>query len=113
MQKIVALFFLAAPLATFAQSEITRILGDATAFLNLVVTFLILLATVIFLWGIIKYILAGGDEEKVKEARHLIIWGIIFLAVMVGVWGFVNIVLDFLFSSDSGNIAPIPFGPQQ
>jgi hypothetical protein len=67
---------------------------------------MVLVATAIFLWGGVRYIAAGGDEEKVKEARSMIIWGIIFLAVMVAVWGFVNIVLDFVFGTEDP--FPIP-----
>jgi uncharacterized membrane protein len=88
------------------------ILGSFSNLLNILITFLILLATVIFLWGIVKYILAGGDEEKVKEARSTIIYGIIFLAVMIAIWGFVNVVLDFIFGSGQGREV-VPTGPQQ
>ncbi|OFX79030.1 MAG: hypothetical protein A2071_10900 [Bacteroidetes bacterium GWC1_47_7] len=58
------------------------------------------------MWGVVRYISAGGDEEKTKEARQMIIWGVIFLAVMVAVWGFVNIVLDFIFGTEDP--FPIP-----
>ncbi|TSC79101.1 MAG: hypothetical protein G01um101429_608 [Parcubacteria group bacterium Gr01-1014_29] len=100
------------PLSVFAQNDLTNILGDTSSFLNLVITFLVLVATVVFLWGIVRYVTAGGDEEKIKEARQTIIWGIIFLAVMVAVWGFVNIVLDFIFQGETGDLL-IPVGPQQ
>ena len=113
-QKYIAPVALAlAPLATFAQTRgVVEILQSVSGLLNIIITFLILLATVLFLWGIVKYIMAGGDEEKLKEARNTIIYGIIFLAVMIAVWGFVNIVLDFVFGSGAGREA-IPSGPQQ
>jgi len=99
------------PLSAFAQNDITDIFKDFGALLNVIITVLMVLATVVFLWGIIKYLTAGGDEEKVKEARSMVIWGIIFLAVMVAVWAFVNIVLDFVFGSNT--IPGVPPGPQQ
>jgi len=68
--------------------------------LNTIIVFLFLVATVIFLFGVVRYISAGGEEDKQAEARNMIMWGIIFLAVMVAVWGFVNIVLDFVFGSE-------------
>ena len=74
--------------------------------INILIVFLFLVATVVFLWGVVRYIMAGGDEAKVEEARQMIIWGIIFLAVMVAVWGFVYIVLDFIF--DTGGTLIIP-----
>lgn len=75
------------------------------------VPFLILLATVLFLWGVVRYITAGGDEERLKEGRNLMIYGIIALAVMVGVWGFVNLFSTFIFNEAPSNI--IPPGPKQ
>ncbi len=103
----------ASPLAVFAAETRTvdQILGSFSTLLNTLITFFILLATVLFLWGIVKYIMAGGDEEKIKEARSTIIYGIIFLAVMLAVWGFVNIVLDFILGSHDSQ--RIPVGPTQ
>src|SRR3989344_2928341 len=99
------------PLSAFAQTKLTDVLTNASDFFDLLIIFFFLLATAVFLWGIIKYLTAGGDEEKSKEARSMIIWGIIFLAVMVAVWAFVNIVLDFVFGSKA--IPGVPPGPQQ
>ena len=115
---LVPIAIAASPLAVFAATAVGTdtgllgILGKFSGLLNALVTFLILLATVVFLWGIVKYIMAGGDEEKIKEARSTIIYGIIFLAVMLAVWGFVNIVLDFIFGTDQGRVG-VPPGPQQ
>ncbi|MEK7150752.1 MAG: hypothetical protein AAB783_00945 [Patescibacteria group bacterium] len=53
---------------------------------------LITLATVVFLWGIVRYVTAGGDEEKLKEGRNLMIFGIIALAVMISVWGIAKLL---------------------
>ena len=97
-----------APLAALAQGAFENAIGTVSAGLNTIIIFLFLVATVVFLWGVVRYISAGGDEEKTKEARQMIIWGIIFLAVMVAVWGFVNIVLDFIFGSEDPFDVPGP-----
>lgn len=67
--------------------------------LNIIIVFLFLVATAILLYGIVRYISAGGDEDQLKEGRSLILYGIIGLAVMVVVWAFVFVVIDFFFSS--------------
>ena len=77
-----------------------------TTGLNTIIVFLFLVATVIFLFGIVRYITAGADEDRVAEARNMIIWGIIFLAVMLAVWGFVEIVSNFFLGSRT--VVPIP-----
>jgi hypothetical protein len=105
---------LALPLVAAAQTAFDDFIGTVSRGLNTIIIFFFLVATVIFLWGIVRYIAAGGDETKVAEARNLIIWGIIFFAVMIAVWGFVNIVLDFIFDDESAVIIPTDSAtPQQ
>lgn len=55
-------------------------------------------AIVAFLYGVQKYILAGASEDKVKEGRDMMIYGIIGLAVMFSMWGLVRLVLNTFFS---------------
>jgi Type IV secretion system pilin len=50
------------------------------------------LALVVFLWGIVKYIVPAGDETSIAEGRTMMIYGLIGLAVMVAVWGLVGLV---------------------
>ena len=69
------------------------------------------LATVIFLWGVIQYITAGGEEEKIKSGRTYMLWGIIALFVMVAVWGLVG-VITATFQGDINSGAGIPVGPR-
>lgn len=47
-------------------------------------------ALLFFLWGLAKFILAlGGDEKAVAQGRTFMIWGLIALFVMVTVWGII------------------------
>ncbi len=87
---------------------ITAIFNRLTQVFNLIIPFLVLLATVVFIFGVVKYVAAGGDEKKIEEAKSVIVWGIIALAVMVTVWGFVSIVIDAIFGAES--LPPLP-GP--
>jgi len=84
---------------------ISGIFQRLTEILNLVIPFLVLVATVVFIWGIVKYITAGSDERQIGEARNLIIWGIIALASMIAVWGLVYVLLNAVFGgADLPNI---------
>ena len=76
--------------------------------LNLIILWLFLLATVLLLAAALQYITAGGDEEKLKSARSLLLYGVLGLAVMVTVWAFVTVVIDFFFQS--GTPISIPGG---
>ncbi len=59
-----------------------------------VVPLLLTLGLVYFLWGITKYVTAGGDEDKMKEGKNLVVYGIIALFVMISVFGFVRILTN-------------------
>jgi hypothetical protein len=73
----------------FAMLELFSDLVRAT------VPVLIGLAVLVFIFGILKYVVAKSPEDQ-KEARGVILWGIIILFVMVSVWGLVNLLGDTL-----------------
>lgn len=60
-----------------------------------IIPILFAVAVVYFLYGLVKFIMGAGDEDKVKEGKGIMIWGIIALLVMVSVYG----ILAFLSSS--------------
>lgn len=95
---------LAFPLMVLADlsDTITQFQGYALQAIN----FLLVLATLVFLWGILKYITAGGDAAKIAEARSYILWGIIGLAVMASVWAIINYLKDTLGIEGGDNTIP-------
>lgn len=60
--------------------------------INIAIYAVMALAVFFFIFGLLKYITAGGDEDKVKEGRSYIVFGIIALFVMVSVWGLVSVL---------------------
>jgi hypothetical protein len=61
--------------------------------LNSVIPLLVALAIVVFVWGIIRYVIAAGEEAKTK-GRDYMIYGLIGLTVIVSLWGIVNIIIN-------------------
>jgi len=76
---------------------IGSLLNNVGQVANRAISLLFVVATLVFLWGIIRYVIAGGDEDKLKEGRQYIIYGLVGLAVMLAVWGIVNAVVTTLF----------------
>ncbi len=62
---------------------------------------LIAVALVTFLAGVIKFIKSGDDEEARQNGRHVMIYGLIVLFVMVAFWGITNLVVRTFFSTDT------------
>ena len=74
-----------------------------SSILSLSIGTLIGVAVVVFMWGVIQYVLAQGDEKKLQAGRSYMMYGIIGLTVMVAVWGFVNLLIFTIFGSASSD----------
>ncbi len=72
---------------------ITDLFNTIKEILNSVVPILVSLGVVYFVWGVVAYVIGGGEEAK-KKGRDRIIYGIIGLAVIVSVWGLVNMLTE-------------------
>jgi hypothetical protein len=81
------------------------VVGFLASAINQIVYLLIGAAIVVFLWGLLKYIMAGGDAKVTSEARSFMVFGIIALFVMLSVWGLTNLLIRTFFPS-GGVIIP-------
>lgn len=68
----------------------------AVNIVNLVLGFLGLIAVVIILIGGFKWMTAGGNDEKVGEAKKLLIAGLIGLVIILLAWGIATWVISTL-----------------
>ena len=50
------------------------------------------LATAMFVWGVVQYVINSDEEAKKAKGREFMIWGIVGLTIMFAVWGLVKIV---------------------
>lgn len=75
---------------------------------NPLIGFIIALALLYFLWGLSKFVLNSGDEDSVKEAKQMMLWGVIALFVMVSVWGLVGILSQTFFSGELPTTTTLP-----
>lgn len=105
------------PALAFAQYNVQSGLGGFLEWFKslmvMVIPILIGLGVIVFLWGVLRFIFNAGDEEKRKEGRNFMIWGIIGIAVMVSVWGLVNFLQSTfgLQSANESQVGPgIPSG---
>lgn len=61
--------------------------------------FLGVIAVVIILYGGFKWMVAGGNDEKVAEAKRLIIAGIIGLAIILSAYAIASFVISSLLTA--------------
>ncbi len=74
---------------------------------NALVVFLIALALVLFIWGVVRFIASQDDQSARESARHQMINGIIALFVIVSVWGLVTVLVETFDLRDTS----APFTP--
>jgi len=83
-----------------AYSALCNILGA----LGAIILILKLAAVIYFIYGIGKYVGAGGDTAKAKAGRSAMLYGVIGLAVIFGVDVIIAYLLPFFGITDAINI---------
>lgn len=70
--------------------------------------FLGIIAVVIILLGGFKWMTAGGNDDKVKEAKKLIFSGIIGLVIIISAYAIATFVIDSIINATAGSAeAPV------
>mgnify|MGYP004352166613 CR=1 len=59
---------------------------------------IITIAFCVFVWGLAKFILAGGSEESVSKGKKLMLWGIIILFIMFSFRAILELFFSDIFS---------------
>ena len=85
--------------ATGLDDFINRVKGTVT---GVVIPFLFVIATLIFIYAIILFIGKSGDEAERTKAKGLILWTVIGLAAIISLWALVGFLTQYV------GTAPIP-----
>ena len=88
----IALGVFALPLFVGAQNpngDLTGFVGVIGNIVNMLVPIVTTLAIVFFFYGLAKYVLNAGDEEKKAEGKNIMIWGVLAMFVLVTLWGII------------------------
>ena len=92
----------AQPTATTSAVDWFSLLKILQNIVDVIIPFVVGLAVLILIYGILGFMSSAADEEKRKEAKNFIAWGIVSIFVMVSVWGLVNILIGtFGFTANS------------
>lgn len=79
------------PNVVFAGPNLPAVLGLTLNILQSLVIIVIGAALLVFLWGILRFVISKDDAGK-EDGRTYMLWGIIALFVMVSVWGLVFVI---------------------
>ena len=108
IKKFIILCIVFFPTVVFGATTIESIVVDIGLIIQTATPIVVALALIFFFYGLAKYILNASDEEKKKEGRAIMIWGIIALFVIVSVWGLVRVIGN-TFNIDREQTITVPF----
>ena len=94
------------PLFAYA-ADVFSVLETIEDIIARIIPIVMAVATIVFLWGIVMYITAAGDEKKAATAKSYITSGLIGLFFMVAIWGIVKALVATFGVGGEG----IPVGP--
>ncbi len=91
------------PSMALAQSaNASSILTTISGILNFIIPMLITFAIILFIYGVIQYVVAKEDASKDK-GRSYMIYSIIGLFAIVAVWGLVQVLVNTFLGGNTGN----------
>ena len=95
--KIIVSLAVALPILASAQKTFKGIFNDLTTIVGAAIPAMMILATALFLWGIITFLANADNEDARTQGRTFMIYGIIGLFVMIAVWGLVWVLYNSFF----------------
>jgi hypothetical protein len=112
MKKIIISSLLLLPAVAAAQATIFHeIILEITILVQTTIPIVASLALLFFLYGIARFILAGGDEENIKNGKRFMFWSVITLFVMASLYGIITVMQNFFGYSGGSAVFDIPINP--
>jgi len=65
--------------------------------LNPIVALLFAAAFLVFLWGMLQYVVKPDDTDKTQGKKHML-WGIVGMFIMFSAWGIVELIQNTIAS---------------
>ena len=77
-------------------NSLTGVVNSFKGVVNALIPFFLAVAVVVFIYGVIMYVLRAGDPEGRKNAQGYIIYGIIGIVVILSIFGIVQLIQSTL-----------------
>ncbi len=84
-------------------TNLSGLIARVQGIINLLIPFLVGLGVFLIIYGVFTYIAHAEDEERRKEGRTFILWGILFVFIMLSVWGILSILVNSFGLSGNQN----------
>lgn len=88
------------PFFASAASKLNTILNNIQDTLGIIIKILITLALVVFIWGVVRFIAAAGNPQQIRQAKGIMLYGIIAIAVLAMMTGIIAFLQTYFGISD-------------
>lgn len=80
-----------------ADPTIATFIGNVkTAIINPIIGILFAAALLMFVWGVVRYMMNADDDNERKMGQQHMIWGLFGMFIMVSVFGIVDLIASVL-----------------
>lgn len=95
-------------LAQSAPRDVQGFVDFFIGIINMLIPLLLALSLFMFFRGLVVFMARAGAEKDHEKGKHLIIWGLITLFVMLSIYGILNFLkADFGFSNPFHAVLPL------
>ena len=75
--------------------DITELLGRVNAaILNPTILLLFAVAAIVFVWGLVQFLISSETDDGRETGKRKILWGLIGMFIMFGALGIIRIILN-------------------
>jgi len=94
------------PFSAMAQSSegINSILNNILSASTVLIQILITLAILAFGWGVVKLIFAASNPQQIKDAKGILLWGMIGIFVLSSLYGIITFIKTYVGVPDNSPI---------
>jgi uncharacterized membrane protein YidH (DUF202 family) len=113
-----AAMVLATPYLAFAATcgTVTDLEGAVTVpfcYMNTLIPILVGVEILLFIYGIVRYLMAANNDKDRQTGRKFALWGIVAIAVTVGVWGLIMFLRNTVGITDqTTSVKPLQFSEE-
>jgi Na+/H+ antiporter NhaC len=95
------------PSVGLAQDGLKGIFSSFVRLADFTVGLIIAAATLVFVWGVLQYVISADNESKKSEAKGYMTYGVITLFVMVSIWGLTRLLSGSFGLEESLNLPDV------
>lgn len=101
LSGIIALAIFTLPFLALAQTTPTTapeidLIKALDTIANLIFWILLVISVIVLIWGGVKFVTSGGDPDKVKEAKNLIMYAIVGVIIALLARGIIKFIITYI-----------------